>query len=78
MRHHATKPPRRLGGLPVRVLFALAVAALPGCGEQSPTGPEEPAVSTSSGRWWWLRCTIPAAGFAGLKETRSDWWIHYL
>jgi hypothetical protein len=43
MRHHATKQPRRLGGLSVRVLFVLAVAALPGCGEQSPTGPEEPA-----------------------------------
>jgi Protein of unknown function (DUF1565) len=44
MRHHATKQPRRLGGRAVPVLFALAVAALPGCRDQSPTGPEEPAV----------------------------------
>jgi hypothetical protein len=44
MRHHATKQPRRLGGRAVPVLLALAVAALPGCRDQSPTGPEEPAV----------------------------------
>jgi hypothetical protein len=43
MRHYATKQPRRLRGLAIRVLSALAVASLPGCGDQSPTDPEPAA-----------------------------------
>jgi Protein of unknown function (DUF1565) len=77
MRHHATKQPRRLGGIAVRGLFALAVAALPGCGEQSPTGPEEPAVQAFQTDPLATDFTADqsatngaAAGSAGLTATR--------
>jgi Protein of unknown function (DUF1565)/Right handed beta helix region len=42
MHHPANRPPRRLGGLASRLAFALAVAALPGCGEHNATEPEDP------------------------------------
>jgi Protein of unknown function (DUF1565) len=47
MLHPTIKQPRRLGGLAIRVLFALAVAGLPGCGDQSPTDPGEPAAQAA-------------------------------
>jgi hypothetical protein len=47
MLHPTIKHPRRLGGLAIRVLLALAVAGLPGCGDQSPTDPEEPAAQAA-------------------------------
>ena len=40
--HHQMNQPRRFGGLASRLAFALAVAALSGCGEHNATEPEDP------------------------------------
>jgi hypothetical protein len=41
MRHHATQHHGRLSGVASRLVFALAVTALAGCGDRNATGPED-------------------------------------
>jgi hypothetical protein len=59
MHHHTIRQPRRLGGLASRLIFALAVATVPGCGEHSATDPEDPAAD-------------PAAEAAAVHGTAAD------